>query len=270
MVPYTFPQNGEHEIQIRLRRDRDEKVEAWANPRSRTAAGSGARAVFTVKPCSARPDFLTPTTFTKSRPASQTRVPVGAGPRHRRGISEETVGSAGNPRQPYQAHFNSYRHPRSSRRFTRSRSLGRMALKVRATRQPAAEFLCRARRVSCGSDAAPGRFSRRWRERFIDARDGCRPARRWRLRTARGEEISTPALKAVSAVLVSPQFLFRVEQIPGPQGHHGVSRQRLALASASVFSEQYSGRGLLTTAVAGLHEPAVLERQVRRMLADAR
>jgi hypothetical protein len=79
---------------------------------------------------------------------------------------------------------------------------------------------------------------------------------------------------ALSAVLVSPQFLFRVEQdaaaIP-PKTPYRISDLELASRLSFFLWSSIPDDELLDVAIAGkLHEPAVLERQVRRMLADAR
>src|SRR5204862_6057408 len=51
VVPYTFPQNGEYEISIRLRRDRDEKVEGLSEPHDLELLLDRERVqLFTVKP----------------------------------------------------------------------------------------------------------------------------------------------------------------------------------------------------------------------------
>jgi len=79
---------------------------------------------------------------------------------------------------------------------------------------------------------------------------------------------------AVSAVLVSPQFLFRVEQDPAgisPNTAYRVSDLELASRLSFFLWSSIPDDELLDVASAGkLSEPAVLERQVRRMLADAR
>src|SRR5207247_5990955 len=79
---------------------------------------------------------------------------------------------------------------------------------------------------------------------------------------------------ALSAVLVSPQFLFRVEQDPAgipPNAVYRISDLELASRLSFFLWSSIPDDELLDVAIAGkLHEPAVLERQVRRMLADAR
>jgi hypothetical protein len=79
---------------------------------------------------------------------------------------------------------------------------------------------------------------------------------------------------ALSAVLVSPEFLFRVEREPaGVPAHTPYRISDLELASRLSFFlwSSIPDDELLSAAAAGtLHQPAVLEREVRRMLADRR
>jgi hypothetical protein len=79
---------------------------------------------------------------------------------------------------------------------------------------------------------------------------------------------------ALSRVLVSPEFLFRVETDPAglaPNTPYRVSDLALATRLSFFLWSSIPDDELLDTAVAGtLHQPLVLERQVRRMLADSR
>jgi hypothetical protein len=79
---------------------------------------------------------------------------------------------------------------------------------------------------------------------------------------------------ALAAVLVGPEFLFRVEQDPSgiPSGTpYRVSDLELASRLSFFLWSSIPDDELLDAAEAGkLHEPAVLDRQVRRMLADGR
>jgi hypothetical protein len=79
---------------------------------------------------------------------------------------------------------------------------------------------------------------------------------------------------ALSAVLVSPEFLFRIERDPAGAASSSVYRvSDLALASRLSFFiwSSIPDDELLATAERGeLHRPKVLEKQVRRMLADSR
>ena len=80
--------------------------------------------------------------------------------------------------------------------------------------------------------------------------------------------------KALERVLVAPEFLFRIEREP-PDLAPGIAYRLTDLELASRLSfflwSSLPDEALLSVAEAGrLHEPAELERQVRRMLADTR
>jgi hypothetical protein len=79
---------------------------------------------------------------------------------------------------------------------------------------------------------------------------------------------------ALRAVLVSPEFLFRVEQDPAnvpPNSPYRVSDLELATRLSFFLWSSIPDDQLLDAAIQGkLKTPAVLEQQVRRMLADAR
>ena len=116
VVPYTFPLDGEYEIQIRLTRDRDEHVEGLSEPHDLELLLDRERVqLFTVKPPQREagvPDSDQPS-HEKVDQHLKIRVPVSAGP-HVLGVAFPKKPSVllETPRQPYQAHFNSYRHPR--------------------------------------------------------------------------------------------------------------------------------------------------------------
>ena len=73
-------------------------------------------------------------------------------------------------------------------------------------------------------------------------------------------------------MLASPKFVFRVERDPvglRPWNRLPGQRSRARVAAVVLSVEQHSRRQLLQVARQGtLHTPAVLEQQVRRMLAD--
>jgi mono/diheme cytochrome c family protein len=78
----------------------------------------------------------------------------------------------------------------------------------------------------------------------------------------------------VERVLVSPDFLFRIEADPAgvaPGTAYTLSDVELASRLSFFLWSSIPDDELLDTAIGGtLHEPTVLERQVRRMLSDAR
>jgi hypothetical protein len=80
--------------------------------------------------------------------------------------------------------------------------------------------------------------------------------------------------QALARLLVDPRFLYRLEEEPGglaPGEIYRVSDLELASRLSFFLWSSIPDEELLAAATAGgLHEPAVLERQVRRMLADPR
>ena len=236
--------------------------------------------MFTVKPPQREaglPDTEQPS-HEKVDQHLKTRVPVGAGP-HVIGVAflKKPSDLLETPRQPYQAHFNSYRHPRIQPAIYEVSVVGPYAAKgpgdspsrrrifVSRPTSPAQEDRC-ARQILAA-------LARKAYRRPVTDADLHGPLALYRTARAEGD-FDAGIEMAVSAVLVSPQFLFRVEQDPpGLAANTAYRVSDLALASRLSFFlwSSIPDEELLTTAVAGrLHEPAVLERQVRRMLADAR
>jgi mono/diheme cytochrome c family protein len=80
--------------------------------------------------------------------------------------------------------------------------------------------------------------------------------------------------RALERLLVSPQFLYRIERDPAgaaPGSVHAVSDLELASRLSFFLWSSIPDDELLTVAAAGqLKQPPVLEQQVRRMLADQR
>src|SRR5215213_4021323 len=114
VVYYTFPLDGEYEIQIRLTRDRDEHVEGLSEPHDLELLLDNERVqLFTVKPAQSTPGVPGPPSHENVDRHLNIRVPVSAGP-HVLGVTFPKKPSVllETPRQPYQTHFNSYRHPR--------------------------------------------------------------------------------------------------------------------------------------------------------------
>jgi mono/diheme cytochrome c family protein len=85
-----------------------------------------------------------------------------------------------------------------------------------------------------------------------------------------GESFEQACKFALTAVLVSPQFLYRMELDPAnSSGPHPVSDYELASRlSYFLWSSTPDDELLKVASENKLHEPAVLDRQVKRMLAD--
>ncbi|MBI4902457.1 MAG: DUF1592 domain-containing protein [Acidobacteria bacterium] len=87
-------------------------------------------------------------------------------------------------------------------------------------------------------------------------------------------EVPEKALRfALQAILISPQFLFRIERDPDPASlaAHPVNDFELASRLSYFLWSSMPDEALLQAAATGqLRKPGVLEQQVRRMVADAK
>ena len=94
----------------------------------------------------------------------------------------------------------------------------------------------------------------------------------YRMGRARGESFPQACKFAMTAVLVTPQFLYRIESDPlNSTAAHALTDYELASRLSYFLWSSMPDDQLLQVAVQSkLHTPAVLDQQVRRMLADAR
>ena len=164
LVPHTFPVNGEYEITIRLARDRNEHIEGLLETHEIELLLDGEQQrLFTISPVS-----LAPGTPAADAPSHETldqhlkvRLPVSAGP-HTLGVTFPKKPSLilETARQPYEAHFNYYRHPRLQPAVYRSRSSDRTTLPAPVTRQAAATCSHASPGLKTMKTLAPGRSCR--------------------------------------------------------------------------------------------------------------
>jgi hypothetical protein len=86
-----------------------------------------------------------------------------------------------------------------------------------------------------------------------------------------GQDVEGGIQLALEAMLVSPNFLFRIERDPIGAGVHRVNDYELASRLSYFLWSSMPDPELLHAAETGkLHEPAVLDSQVKRMLGDPR
>ena len=281
VVRYTFPLDGEYEIQIRLTRDRDELVEGLSEAHEVELLLDRARVqVFTVKPPirqAATPADQQPSHATVDQHL-KIRVPLRAGP-HVVGVAFPKKPSVllETPRQPYQTHFNSYRHPRIQPAIYSVSIIGPYAA-TGAGDTPSRRRLFVSRPARPDQEDGSARrilatLMRRAYRRTVTDADLQGPFALYRqARAQAGFEAGIEL--AVSAVLVSPHFLFRVEKDPAglpAKTPYRISDLELASRLSFFLWSSIPDDPLLDAAVAGkLHVPAVLERHVRRMMADPR
>ena len=281
LVRHTFPVDGVYEVAIRLARDRNEHIEGLSRAQGVELLLDGERLeLFTVEPAAYREDQAL-----NYQPSHDNvdahlklRVPVEAGP-HAVGVTFPKRPSLliETARQPYEAHFNYYRHPRLQPAVYEVSITGPFdAAGPGDTPSRARVFTCQPAHPdeddACARQILTTLLRRAYRRPVTDADlDG--PFALYR--TARDADGFEPGIEmALAAVLVSPEFLFRIERDPdgiakGAPYHLG----DLELASRLSFFlwSSIPDDALLEAAERGeLTTPAGRERQVRRMLADPR
>ena len=273
LIPYTFPRDGEYEIQIRLARDRNEHVEGLREPAElEILLDRGRQALLTVTPPRSERDHQTADERLKAR------VRVTAGP-HAVGVTfvKDPSSLLETKRQPYQAHYNMHRHPRISPAVYQVSITGPYQSGGHGD-TPARRriFVCEPKgsgdEEACAREILSTLMRRAYRRPVTDA-DLKTPMDLYRTARA-GGDFEAGIEMALSAVLVNPQFLFRIEPDPTGVAHDSAYRiPDLQLASRLSFFVWSSlpDDELLDLATRGeLSKPGVLEHQARRMLADPR
>src|SRR5262249_3654380 len=281
LVHYTFPLDGEYEIQVRLMRDRDEQVEGLSEPHVVEILLDKARVqMFTVKPPVREPgvpDVEQPS-HEKVDQHVKARLRVAAGP-HDVGVTFPKKPSVllETARQPYQTHFNYYRHPRIQPAVYSVTIVGPFTATGPGD-TPSRRRIFVSRPAGAGQEEASAKrillaLIRKAYRRPVAEADLAGPMRLYRAARA-GSDFDAGIQAALSAVLVSPEFLFRLERDPAgipPRTPYRISDLELASRLSFFLWSSIPDESLLDAAAAGtLHQPAALERQVRRMLADRR
>ena len=281
LIPYLFPQDGEYEVQVRLQRDRNEQVEGLKRPHEIEFLLDRARvALATVKPPGADKNAEVLDQHLKFR------FTTTAGP-HDVAVTFPKDPSAvlENERAPFASRFNMHRHPRTAPAVFQVTLTGpfagttggdtpsrRLIFGDRPDVAPASRPLLPTDEIRARTILA--RLARLAYRRPVNDDDLRRPLQFFRDGAAEGGGFEAGIESALSALLVSPQFLFRIESDPvgvAPGVAYRVSDLELASRLAFFLWSSLPDDALLDAAARGdLHEPAKLEAQVRRMLADDR
>lgn len=279
-VRHTFPLDAGYEIQVRLSRDRNEHVEGLTEPHQIEITLDGERLqLFTVRPMP-RGDAASRLYYNDEGvdSALNIRVQVKAGP-HVLGVAFLKRPSAllETERQPYQAHFNMDRHPRTQPAIYSVSIVGPFDLGAAGdTPSRRRLFVCQPAKPSeeagCARTILSTLARRAYRRPVTDA-DLQAPLTFYMEGRAKGG-FDAGVETALRAILASPQFLLRVEQDPpniAPDTAYRISDLELASRLSFFLWSSIPDDELLDLAIRGkLSEPAVLEQQVRRMLADSR
>jgi hypothetical protein len=275
LIPYTFPRDGDYDIEIRLARDRNEHVEGLTEPHEVVVLIDRAEvARFTVNPPKAEKDHATADAGLKARTS------VKAGP-HKIGVTflKNPSSLLETKRQPYQAHYNFHRHPRLTPALYQASITGpyndsgpgdtpsRRRIFVEYPKTTGEEDDC-AKRIVLN-------LARRAYRRDVSDDDLRTPLSFYRkARNESGGDFEAGIESALSALLVNPNFLFRIEADPpgiAPRTSYRIGDFELASRLSFFIWSGIPDDELLDLASRReLSKPEVLERQVRRMLADRR
>jgi hypothetical protein len=264
---------GWGEFELELMRDRNEGIESLREPHELEVLLDRERVeLFSVKPPPRGQGD-------QSVDASlYTRVKVTAGP-HKLGVAflEKTSSLLETERQPLNVHFNFYRHPRLGPAVYQVSIIGPFESNGPGESPSRRRiFICQPAGPGDEDDCAKcivSNLVRRAYRRPVDDEDLKAPLDLYRQgRAENGFEAGIEL--ALSSVLVNPQFLFRIERDP-PGVPRGTAYRIGGLELASRLSyflwNSVPDEELLALAASGeLSRPAVLEKQVRRMLADER
>ena len=271
-VSHTFPRDAEYEIRIILSRDRDEQVEGLLGPHELDLLLDGKQIErFSV-------DEPVSRDHTNADKHLHARVPVTAGP-HEVAVTFLRKNSAliETTRQPYMARFNMDRHPRTQPAIYSVSVVGPYdSTGPGDTPSRRRVFTCSPSATSeedaCAKQILATLLRRAYRRPVTDA-DIDKPFAFYKQGKA-ADGFENGIEMALRAILVSPRFLFRIERDPsGAAKNQAYKVSDIELASRLSFFlwSSIPDDELLSAAESGeLRKPAVLEKQVRRMLVDQR
>jgi hypothetical protein len=261
-------------------RNRNENVEGLNEPHDMELTLDGVRLeVFTIVPNrNASGGYYADEAVDKDL---RITIPVKAGP-HAIGATflRKTAALQETERQPYDAHFNMDRHPRLQPAVY-SVSVGGPFDATGASDTPSRKRIFVCRPAAKDGPAAEERcattilstLARRAYRRAVNNEDLRVPLQFFREARA-GSDFDAGIEMAIRAILASPEFLFRVERDPAnakPNQNYRVSDVELASRLSFFLWSSIPDDELLTLAIQNkLHDPAVLEQQTRRLMADAR
>jgi hypothetical protein len=272
-IPFTFPQDGEYDVQVWLTRDRNETVEGLREPHDLLVLLDRKElASIPVRPpvnneVGGRVDANL-----------KARITVTAGP-HDLGatFAQQSASLLETKRQPYQARYNLHRHPRTAPAIYQVTITGPFGAKGPGDTPSRRRIFTRrpvnaADEEGCAKEIVSALLRRAYRRPVAEA-DVAKAMAFYRQGRAAGDFEAGVEL-AISSILVNPRFLFRVEQDPAgvaPKAAYRVGDLDLASRLSFFLWGSVPDDELLELAARDeLRKPDVFEAQARRMLADGR
>ncbi len=279
LFSYNFPRDGQYVIDVKLARDRNENLEGLTEPHEIEVSIDGNRIdIFEIEPNRSE-RFAT--FYYHDQGAGeglQTATEITAGA-HDVGVTFIRKNSAliESTRQPYEAHFNRDRHPRQQPAVLSVSIAGPYeSTGISDTASRKKIFVCQPDAQLSAAECAHSIVSNLAVKAFrrpITEEDIATPMAFFdQVNAEQGFEKGVEM--ALRAILVSPEFLFRIEQDPADFGSgevYALSDIELASRLSFFLWSSIPDEELLELATQEqLSNPEVLEQQVKRMLADPR
>lgn len=271
VIEHTFPQSGDYEFQVRLMRDRNDEIESLKGKHridvliDRELKGT----LEFQRPRGGESDKLVDANLT-------IKVKVTAGPHKVAVVFPELSSSLlESARQPLNVHYNFYRHPRLGPAVYQLSIRGPYE-GIPPTDSPSRRRIfvvtpeSEADQTRC-AETILSALARRAYRRELTSSD-LSGLMKFYHQGAQAGAFEAGIEHALAAMLVSPHFLFRLEREPADASPHKVypiTDVELATRLSFFLWSSLPDDELLDIAKSGhLREPARLESQVRRMLAD--
>ena len=272
-IPFNFPQDGEYEIQIWLTRNRNEEIEGLGRAHDvHLLLDREHVQTFTVQPPTDRIDHSQVDKHLKMR------LDVDAGPHDVTVTFPKTQSSLlETMRKPTQSRFNMHRHPRTVPAVFQVSVTGPYEPRgAQDTPSRRKLFICRptspSEEAGCAERLLSALVRRAYRRPVTD--EDVAGAMAFYRQGRDAGDFDAGIEKALTAVLVSPEFLFRTELDPEDvqTGEtYRVSDIELASRLSFFLWSSIPDDQLLDAAVRGeLRQAGGLERHARRMLSDPR
>ncbi|MBT5925561.1 MAG: DUF1592 domain-containing protein [Verrucomicrobia bacterium] len=273
LIPHTFSHDAEYEIRVRLARDRNEEIEGLTGSYDLDVLIDNKRIQrFTVAPPKIKKDY------DSVDGNLSIRMPVKAG-LHQVGVTFEDRSDAllERQRQPYKVAFNMHRHPRLSPAIYQVSINGPFQIQGSGDTESRSNIfiakpLSSAEEEECAERILSNLMRRAFR-RPITSEDLVQPLEFYQDHLAIGG-FEAGIENALAAILVSPEFLFRIESEPDdlpPDTPYEISDLELASRLSFFLWSSIPDEPLLDLASRGeLSQGDQLARQTMRMLKDPR
>jgi hypothetical protein len=281
VMRHTFPQDGEYEIAVNLARDRNEHVEGLHSAHELIVVlNRGRVATIDVRPPKNKQHYF----FDDSK--LKARIKATAGPQSL-GVTfvKKKSSLIETKRQPLNVHFNVHRHPRLTPAIYQISVTGPFAPNksdlppdTPSRRMIFTDYPSDADQEESVAHEIIANLTRFAYRRNVTEEDVEKPLAFFReARAQHGFEAGIEM--AISAILVSPRFLFRIEREPDPgsspesapgQPYHVSDFELASRLSFFLWSSLPDDELLRVAQSGGLREPETLRGQVDRMLTDSR